>query len=121
MKSQHADRSTYSQNVKTSRRTLSVKVLAVILVFVVLAGILVFHFFDLQINQHEVLAAKAASQQYMTESSAGDPRPNYYPLVLSYVYRIGMTPQDVKSNPATDVDIVNQIASQLELDDEAGY
>ncbi len=125
MKSQHADRSTYSQNVKTSRRTLSVKVLAVILVFVVLAGILVFHFFDLQINQHEVLAAKAASQQYMTEKESSKRGMildrNGYPLVLSsYVYRIGMTPQDVKSRKSgvTDVDIVNQIASQLELDDE---
>ncbi len=125
MKHQHVDKSTYRQNVKTSRKTLSVKVLAIFLAFVVLAGVLVFQFFDLQINQHDVLAAKAASQQYMTEKASSKRGMildrNGYPLVLSsYVYRIGMTPRDVKSRKSgvTDVDIVNRIASQLELDDE---
>ncbi len=104
---------------------INVKVLAVILAFVVLAGVLLYSFFDIQINQHEKLAARAASQQYMTERESCKRGMimdrNGYPLVLStYVYRIGMTPRDVRSRnvDVTDSDIVNRIATQLELDDE---
>ncbi len=125
MKHQHAVKSTYSQNVKMSRRVINLKVLVVILAFVVLSSILALHFFNLQIKQYDVLAAKAASQQFMTQNEHSKRGMildrNGYPLVLStYVYRIGMTPRDVTSRKSdvTDTDIANQIASQLELDDE---
>lgn len=125
MKRQHVVRSTHSQNVNIPRNMINVKMLAVLLAFVVLAGVLVFHFFDLQITRHDELAAKAAGQQYMTDRESSKRGMildrNGYPLVLStFVYRIGMTPRDVRSKKAdiTDHDIVNQIALQLKLDDE---
>jgi cell division protein FtsI/penicillin-binding protein 2 len=67
MKRQHVVRSTRSQHVKMPGNAINVKMLAVLLAFVVLAGVLIFLFFDLQITRHDELAAKAASQQYMTD------------------------------------------------------
>ncbi|HHW93614.1 MAG TPA: hypothetical protein GX734_03875 [Clostridiaceae bacterium] len=125
MKRQQDVRATYSQNVKMSIKAFNVKLLVVVIVFLLLASVLAFHFFDLQIVQHDVLAAKAASQQYMTErksSRRGMILDRHgQPLVLStYVYRIGITPRDVNSRKpdVTDIDIVNQLSSLLELDDE---
>lgn len=107
------------------KNAMNVKVLAVILAFTVLAALLVLRFFNLQITQHDVLAAKAAGQQYMTERESSKRGMildrNGYPLVMStFVYRIGMTPRDVRSGKAdvTDSDIVDQIVALLELDDE---
>lgn len=125
MKRQHVVRSTRSQHVKMLGNAINVKMLAVLLAFVVLAGVLIFLFFDLQISRHDELAAKAASQQYMTDRESSKRGMildrNGYPLVLStFVYRIGMTPRDVRSKKAdvTDNVIVDRIAFQLELDDD---
>jgi cell division protein FtsI/penicillin-binding protein 2 len=125
MKRQHVVRSTRSQHVKMPGNAINVKMLSVLLAFVVLAGVLIFLFFDLQITRHDELAAKAASQQYMTDRESSKRGMildrNGYPLVLStFVYRIGMTPRDVRSKKAdvTDNVIVDRIAFQLELDDD---
>ncbi|HNZ63801.1 MAG TPA: penicillin-binding protein 2, partial [Bacillota bacterium] len=104
---------------------IRLKVLVVIMAFTVFAGVCLFHFYNLQIKQHHVLAAKAANQQFMTQKEHAKRGMildrNGYPLVLStYVYRIGMTPRDVSSRKAdlTDRDIVSQMAAHLDLDDE---
>lgn len=126
MKRQPNDITKISHNVKLSFRLLDGKFVALILVFLFASGAVVNHFYHLQILQHDVLAAKAANQQYMTHTES--PRRgmildrNGYPLVLStYVYRVGMTPRDVatRAKSISDEDIVEKMKQHLGLDDES--
>lgn len=125
MKRRQDKNTTKSLDVLTSSRCFNVKLILVVAAFLVIAGIIATEFYRLQITQHEVLAAKAAKQQFTTQTDQSRRGMildrNGYPLVAStYVYRVGITPSDVTSRKkdVTEVDIVEQMAHYLKLDDD---
>ena len=125
MKGRKKDMSKRGPAVSRSFWKVDLKIGLLVLVFLLLAGLFLKSFYQLQIVQHPVLAAKAAGQQYVT--SKDSPRRgmildrNGFPLVLStYVYRVGMTPADVssRSREVQDGEIVNMMGLFLGLDEE---
>ena len=103
MKRRPDDMSKRRHDVKRKRHFFDAKMFALTLVFVLAAVAIIQCFYQLQIVDHEVLAATAAGQQYVTLKE--HPKRgmildrNGYPLVFStFVYRVGITPVDVYSN-----------------------
>lgn len=126
MQGRNKDITKGSHPVKRSFWAIRFKMGLLVLTFVLVAALFVHSFYQLQIVQHQVLAAKAASQQYVTTTDS--PRRgmildcNGFPLVLStYVYRIGMTPADVSSTKkeVEDSDIVAMMGYFLDLDEDS--
>lgn len=125
MKRRPDDMSKRRHDVKRKRHFFDAKMFALTLVFVLAAVAIIQCFYQLQIVDHEVLAAKAAGQQYVTLKE--HPKRgmildrNGYPLVFStFVYRVGITPVDVYSNKKdiTDEVIVDKMTECLHLDEE---
>ncbi len=113
-------------STKRPRSFFEAKLILLLTLFLAAAILFVSNFYRLQILEHEVLAAKAANQQFVTQKDS--PRRgmildrNGYPLVLSsYVYRVGITPSDVQSGVkgVTDTAIVEKMGLYLDLDQEA--
>lgn len=108
-----------------AERRFNRKLVYVTLVFFVVALLVTLQIYNVQIVQHDALAAKAAEQQFMTGAQV--PKRGMildrkgYPLVLStYTYRIGMTPSDVYSwsKSVSVKEIVDKMAETLDLSDE---
>lgn len=125
MKGRQNDKTKGSPNVMRSFSFFDFKLMTLLLVFILIAVPIVSSFYRLQITEHEVLAAKAASQQFVTQTDL--PRRgmildrNGYPLVMSsYVYRVGMTPGDVssKSKDIDEADIVEKVGFYLGLESD---
>ncbi len=124
MKGRPDDKSKRRQDVKRKRLFFDVKALTLVLAFVLAASAIIQCFYQLQIVDHDVLAAKAAGQQFVTREEY--PRRgmildrNGYPLAFStYVYRVGMTPVDVHSTKKdiSDQMIVEKMTEYLNLDE----
>ena len=112
--------------IKRPGRAFHVKATLILLVFFLAASLVISGFYQLQIRDQEALAARAANQQYTTQTQLTRRGMildrDGYPLVFSsYVYRVGITPGDVytKIKGIEDTDIVDQLAFYLGLDEEA--
>lgn len=125
MKNQARKKSRRGPSSKWSSLLFEAKLVLLLILFLAAAILFVNSFYHLQIVEHDVLAAKAANQQFVTQKES--PRRgmildrNGYPLVLSsYVYRVGITPADVQTRTkgVTDRDIVDKMGQLLDLDEE---
>ncbi|NLA95472.1 MAG: hypothetical protein GX838_01320 [Clostridiaceae bacterium] len=125
MRKRHQAVSAGKQAVR-SRWFFEAKTVLIVLVFFVAASAVLTGFYRLQITEGEVLAAKAAGQQYVTQQEQASRGMildrNGYPLAFStYLFRIGITPADVytKVKGIDEALITDKMGEFLDLDDQA--
>ncbi len=111
---------------RRTRWFFEAKVALIITAFFVAASAVMTGFYRLQITESEVLAAKAAEQQFVTQQAHARRGSildkNGYPLAFStYLFRVGITPGDVytKVKGIDEAMIVDKIGYFLKLDDQA--
>ena len=124
MKQRH--RASAGSPPRRTRWFFEAKAALIVLAFFVAASAVLTGFYRLQITESEVLAAKAAGQQYVTQQEQARRGMildrNGYPLAFStYLFRIGITPADVysKVKGVDETLIVSKMGEFLNLDEEA--